>query len=310
MQRALTSAMILAAAAAVSAAGPVSAAPLVYEGFDYTLNDGIAGKTGGTGWGADDWDTNGNVASATIVSPMTFSDFGQVGNALEIASGNSKQQWAYVSRQLGATIPAGTLEIWVSYLIEPSTADDSAYKDGYHHGVSSGETTVADRFGTRLREYTANSSVSAVTYGADAASGASGLSLDTTYLVIGKYTDVNAGGGGGAGDFWVLDSADWDAVKDAGVTEAELDANNVTTATVNSLTAATLLNTDYFVWAMIPRYDDQAITNTVDELRMATTLTEVLPQAATAPIPEPATLVMLAAGLGGLAQMVRRRRRA
>ncbi|MEM6822991.1 MAG: PEP-CTERM sorting domain-containing protein [Verrucomicrobiota bacterium] len=279
---------------------PTSATLILYEGFDYaTGNDGLVGQSGGIGWGGSSWartgSGNGSNSRIDVVSALSFSDYANTGNALRIEN-NNNNGGAYdqiiASRQLtGLSLAAGTT-VYTSYLFRQGGGASFAYESGLrasdsstNGGNESLKQTPVTLFGSNGPDEaafgydsTTNSSASAVTGGG------------TTYLVISKFENL---GGAGAqnGSLWLLDTTNYDAIKAGGITELELDSNNVVKLT-DSTTGISLGSSDFFQFFGAT---DFGIANQpdFDELKVFTDLSDL--QA----VPEPSAVILLiVAGIG------------
>ena len=122
----------------------VQADPMVYDGFDYTAGQNLAGQNGGTGWNGSWGGTISNGNSTTIVSPgFTYTDGNSdslvvIGNKTRIAPGVGKYTYDYRLLDL-ATINNGKIfgyhddydrTVWISYIGQQVTSPSGAPSGG------------------------------------------------------------------------------------------------------------------------------------------------------------------------------------
>ncbi|MFT3785020.1 MAG: hypothetical protein QM770_02490 [Tepidisphaeraceae bacterium] len=282
------------------------AATLVSEPFNYTLNVAIAGRNGGSGFFAGDaWSyteqgAGGSTSTGTIAPGLTFSDLPVSGNSalLSVVSSSSSGFSDTVNiRRRPAVVPNGTTdEFWTRYLFRESV--NRANVDLFVAGLTIDDVETVSlyhKFGTWAISGNANDhgGVNVDTSVTAAISATNSLSDSNTYLLIGKFTNVNAGFTvARTGKFWALSVADYDAIKPGGITEAELDATHSQTATETVLpTVSQPLNfttSDFYNFRGVrPAVSNAFESYYFDELVSGTTLGDLgLP---TPPAPEPAS---------------------
>ncbi len=295
------------------------ASPMVVEHFDYTLNAAIAGQSGGSGffagnaWSYSELGTNGSTSTGTIAAGLTFSDLPVTGNSalLSVVSSSSAGFGDTVNiRRRPAAVPNGTSDaFWTRYLFREGTnrgnvdlfgagltIDDVETVSGYHKfGSWAISGNANDHGGVNV-----DSSILA------AASATNSLSDSNTYLLIAKFTNVNAASTvARVGTFWALSEADYNAIKSGGITEAELDSTHSQTQTETVLpTVPQPLNfstSDFYDFRGIrPAVANAFESYYFDELYSGTSLADI-----GLPVPEPASV-----GGAGIFAIARRRRRA
>lgn len=289
---------------------PVSATLLVYEGFDYTTgSDNLAGNNGGVGWGASSWAETGNASGsdlrADVIAALSFSDYSNTGNAMRLNNNNNAGSPDYrdqiASRQLtGLSSVASGSTLYMSYLFRQGGSASFAFSSGLR--VSDSMTTggtLSFQQNNLTRFNSDGPDEASLGYGSSATSSASAVTaIGTTYLVISKFENVGGAGAQNA-SLWLLDTSNYDAIKAGGITEVELDANNVTKIT-DSSTGITLDSSDY-----IQFYGNTAfgIANQpeFDEFRIFTDLNDINA------VPEPSSILLVSLGAALLIGYKRRK---
>ncbi|NJL31700.1 MAG: hypothetical protein HC898_08745 [Phycisphaerales bacterium] len=282
---------------------------LLYEGFDYTAGETLAGKNGGTWDTTRAWATggssNGSINNATVVPGLSLSDFPVVGNAVEVVNNNNNggNYSAYIAgRQLPSTLSVATpSDVYTSFLFEQRQSGSWANES--HLSLAgkpfSGGQHMISRPVTLWGGNPHNAAVGADN-GTGSASGAL-VQTNTTYLVISKFSNINGPTfSSNTATMWMLGVSEWDAIKYGTIDETSLDNHSLlkVTHTPNNTFVVTLDNNQYLrLWTAT----DWGINSRAafDEIKMGTSLDQVI-----APIPEPATFVLLA--MGGILLMPRR----
>ncbi len=290
MKKLLTTCSVLAVCA-------VHAAPIVYEGFDYTAGVDIAGQTGGIPAGSPGWNGNQwtNVYSGGGVnqtfnatnSGLSFTDGN--GNTL-VSSGN-----AMIEDEQDASPPGGGssyrreyatpsgfgdegTEAWISYRVDISGSGSH----GFQWGSPSGNIS-------QLQIYRVNF----------------GGSTNTWRLQIGGNTDdlVDADGISATGDYLVIMKVDYEA----GVDPTSVWFVENGTGDISSESA--LGSPDLFLDTNGVSANDTATfyagnfptSVTYDELRIGTSFADVVP------IPEPSSLLLVSIAFGSILLLRRNR---
>ena len=131
--------------------------------------------------------------------------------------------------------------------------------------------------------------------GASTTSGASAITTGVNYLLVSRFTNVGAAGGGTA-TTWVFNRAGYDAWISAGEQESDLSTHAIM-AMSNSSTTQTNFASHLLLrieTGFAPSGESGRHEGVFDEVRYATTLHGALGRE---PIPEPASLALAMAGL-------------
>ena len=306
----------LALAAAALAATPASAELIFSDSFDYTLNDSIVGKNGGDWDGSRAWaeggPSNGSIDAATVVGGLSLSDYATSGNALSVvsnhngANGGDNYAEHSAARQLpGAASLASGGDLWVSYLVNHNENPNFANEN--FQSFADVAVSSASRIKTTTRTLFGGDDPDNIKVGANNSSGSDSTPVvlqDTTYLVVGNFTNVNGAAftGGTQATMWIFDEAAYDDYKVGSLDESGLDTNTLARVTHSSGTdfAAQLDSGDFFRLSSLTGFGTNNRT-VFDEVKLGTTLNDVVV------VPEPASVALAAAG-GVL--LLRRRRSA
>jgi hypothetical protein len=103
-------------------------------------------------------------------------------------------------------------------------------------------------FATRFQldsDYQAGNTQPAVGVDSGRTNSAVNLATQTAYLIVGKWEDTNADNTWDKGTMWVLSASNYDAIKAAGVTEAELNATYTVKVTDTASTGVDFQSTYY-----------------------------------------------------------------
>jgi hypothetical protein len=236
---------LFAATATAALAATSQAAVLVYDGFDYTAGNALAGNAGGIGWDGS-WQVDsqgGSNSGASVVGGLTFSDYPVLGNAAEVLSNYNGQisgttyAGTTAARQTATGIGAVSTPttFYTSILFRQLQTDNSfanestfSFADTDFGGQQKLISRPVDLFDSDDPQNVA------VGPGNEATVGTAGIEAETTYLIISKFENINAPVFGGldiSATLWALDETAYDAIKAGGITESELNANAVATAT-------------------------------------------------------------------------------
>jgi len=263
------------------------AAPIVYEGFDYTAGVDIDGQNGGTPSGSPGW--NGNAWSDQ--NSGTGHTFNATNTGLQFTDGNgntlvsSGQAMIEDEQNTGAAIQGSSYrrtydvtgsglgtdgtEGWVSYRVNVSGSGS--------HGFTWGSTTGN---ATQLQIYRVNFGGSTNTWrlqigaSTDDLVDADGISATGDYLVIMK---VEYQSGADPTSVWFVENGTGDISSEAALGTADLflDTNGVSANNIAGFTAGNF-----------------PTSVTYDELRAGTSFSDVVP------IPEPSSLLLVAVAMG------------
>jgi hypothetical protein len=297
---------------------PAPAALLVYESFNYTGTVGNNTTIGGTATTATGLSGNwavANTGTASTVYSTAGLSFGSnfsvnATSGAIIQSGTTGGGNAGVSIA-GADLAAGNVTgtIYGSYLVRFSAFSS-------HEGaITSQRLSTGHTTGGTSTYFLANAETSglgapqrpSVGYGNTAVDAGSGFTaaLDTTYLIVTRFTNVGtalSGGSPGVATLWIFDLAAYDEW----VTEGNASEDNLTGDALKTVTATATSSTFNFgetgVFAQFGTSSGQfGTTQTAkfDELRYGTSLADVTT------VPEPGAAALLLP----LAVWISRRRR-
>lgn len=273
----------------------LSAGTLSQESFDYPTGQPLGGQSGGSGWGANAWTAS---ARYTIVPGLSFSDLPISGNAVQINYPNSTNSQELANRRVAGTANPSTL--WVSYLYRPDTVVNNHF-----NGVQvNASTTNVNAAVMRVANRGWSTNSGGVAVDNSIAFGTQPYVNGTTYLTIAKFSGLNTTTV--KGERWLLTEDDYDALKLDGLTEWELDLNalalDYATETV-TFGSPLAFDTNKYVQLQFVTSTGTSQAVTYDEISHATDINDLFP------VPEPATMGLLALAIGGLGGYARRRAR-
>jgi hypothetical protein len=294
MKRTNMMTLAIAALALLAITSGTSAALYFSEDFNYTSGQDIAGKTGGTGLETTTgWSYSNANATGTVVSGLTFGSLVTSGNALEVTQSSATFSSGYISRGITATATADNT-LWGAAL--------------YNYASHSGQVNQAigidsgPGYETALIPNRGWNTYPSVAYGDNDDSffdvSPRGDNAGTTYLFIGKWTNIGGDADTSTAEGWMFDLAAFNSLVAAGITEANLDTYAISQTAPLTGTTVPVTDQDLNLGGTIGAGGD--ITATMDEIRFGDDLGSVIP------VPEPATMGLL--GLGGLALLRRRRK--
>lgn len=275
-----------------------NASLLIHESFDYTLtNDttmagvvtsaiGLKGNyaVGGTGIGGS--------TSVYAAAGLTFGvNFPVSGGAVRLSSSTGT-----TSSILGAAIdlPAHSGILWNSYLVN-FTKKATGNNPTAQARVSDAPVTGSN---TRLNSIADNFSNQAtgISYANTAtATGGFILAVDTTYLIVSRYTNVGMAGGGTATS-WIFNLEGYDSwLTSGGGLEANLGAHSLASQTSTSTTQVDFGPDDFYQLAVSNAAGSSSAQTVVyDEPRFGTTLEDILPLDSTGTDPDPVDVKLVA----------------
>ena len=285
------------------------AAVFAYEGFDYTPGV-LAGSSGGSGWqgswGFTATGTGSTVSNGTsVVAGLTFSDYPVRGNAAEVLAIGNTGTVAHRQIAISPALPRDST-VFTSMLfrhVQQSTSDNaSAFTVGStaFEGQNKLQSQAVTLFGVSNPDNIGTGSGNSSTR-----SPTGGIAGGTTYLFIGKFTGLNIPAFNNAvntATLWALSEANYDAIKADGITEAELDANNVARAFRGDGPSnfGTSFGGGDFVRLLASTNFGVSNRSVFDELKFANELNDIVP------IPEPTLIASIT--LFGATLILRRRK--
>ncbi|MCP5536892.1 MAG: PEP-CTERM sorting domain-containing protein [Akkermansiaceae bacterium] len=278
------------------------AAVLLYEPFDYTANQPIAGKGGSeSGFdGSSTWSENALGTTEITSGSANFGSLVTTGNKFHYINSFGSSNYdhlAYASRAMNVSASSG--DLYLTFLLQgPSGVrlNGGVYINGSVKEFGATRTEYFDEQRNaspdRPHVFFADQSTSA---------GANPVTA-TTYMYVQKYTGLGTASGGTA-QLWLIDSSQYDIIAADGIVNtADLDANCLTSTSVLTLAgAAPTLDGSEQLRLLLHDYGGGNSDYTLDEIRIATTLHEAMDI-----VPEPSSAALL--GLAGLALTLRRRR--
>jgi len=294
---------LMAAGLVMVSAHGARAAVVVYEPFAYGT-----GSTLNT--------ISPNASTVGLNQAVVYSGAGADGYTVQAASlslGSLATQGGSVAFVGGTKVASGTLALqnspytgtlYTSHLVNLSARGGGA-ADGAQVRVANNDTSGGDRFNLQADSRASSTNV-AVNYNGSTSgvtNSGNSLVLDTTYLLIGRFTNVGnelTVGNPGVATVYALTAAQFESFKAGGGDDAYLDAATVGTG-ASDLTArvsdAALVtgtfnfNTGNF-YALVAVND----TGAFDEVRYGSTVADVTP------VPEPGLTLLALAGLPLLAR--------
>lgn len=277
----------LLAFAGLSPSVSSQAALLVYEGFTgYTAGQLGGQKPNANTIGLDTavgyYDGAGTrTAGYTLeTTGLTLGSLATGGGALKFTAGTNV---IGADIDIGATAFTGTL--WSSYLVKLTTRSTAAFGDGtvIRIGNSPGDSTNG-HFNSWADSRTSSVKSENVAVGYSNANptssnGSGPLALNTTYIILNRFTNVGNAAGGTA-TLWALTETQFTAFLAADGEESDLTPGSYTaTATTDTVTGSYIFSSTQAVGIV-----SVATTGIFDELRFGSDLASVIPTA----IPEPA----------------------
>ncbi len=275
------------------------AALLVYEGFDYTTGSTLSNITPNASTVGLDTTTaysGSGVANYTVQSGLTFGPLTTSGGSISALGSTSVG-----AAKLSLNSYVGTL--WSSYLVNFSSVANDAMGNGALTRVANNNSNNAERFNSYADSRVSSGSPTTnlgIAYNAatNITVGTTALSLNTTYILISKYTNVGSSvnAGTGTGTLYALSLSQFNSFLSAGGSETWLNAATIGTGTSDVTGRVSSINnagsTYLFQSGAYAQFINVNDSVTFDELRYGSTLTDVVP------VPEPGTLGLVALGVG------------
>ncbi|WFB37654.1 PEP-CTERM sorting domain-containing protein [Kiritimatiellota bacterium B12222] len=301
---------------------PLQATTLVYEGFNYGDSDGAihgqavgGGAIGLNGSYTTKTDASGHATATYRSTGLSFTGLPTSGGALEMsvtASLDNTKEYALTHVPFTAT---ATGDIYQSVLVNISA---NSISGGYGDSlIRNQDTANMQSNGNGAMSVYANkpsNDTPAVGYDSSTSNTGLGLTLDTTYILINKFTNVGDAGGGKA-SLWIMDNdsySDWMSLGNG--LEANLNTYADTSASrssSNQIDFDTSRSLRISVGDFYVDYNSTSsnyngageLTVIYDELRYGTTLESITV------IPEPSTFSLLLLSGLGFFTMLRMRRK-
>ena len=289
--------------------GVAKAVLIMHEPFDYGGSDieditGLGGSQ--TGFSPTEQWSNDESDADYVAAGLSFGSLLTTGGKFNYTSSGGRQT---ISRGIDIN---QTGQIWGSYLWRPITNDSGGNVNTIMiHNSITGDENGSEFLAAGLG-WTAGDKGEVRLNGGNKGSAQAGSVSQTngnTYLIL--YTITNLGGNAGTHSMteWMLTVDQYENFKAGGLTDAELDAATLGSASTDVLQrssisgvglGAAMTDADFL---MIFQHD--TTTAEYDEIRMSnTSLDEVTPA-----IPEPSTLTLAALGILALLGFTRRRRK-
>lgn len=273
------------------------AALILYEGFNYTTG-ALSTKTPNAstiGLNTSVAYQGATVGNYTVTgSSLTFStNFATSGGSISIGSGTG----VGAAQMSLASSYTGTL--YSSYLVRLASRSTAAAGDGALSRISNDTANTGEHF-LNMADSRSSSTQVAIGYDATTVTAGTSLSLNTTYLMLARFTRVGQATNvtSGVATVYALTSAQYDSFIAAGGTEAYLDSavigtggSQISARGSDSYSSSTALTFATGQYAQFVSVND---STTFDELRYGSTLADVTP------IPEPSSAVLLLAGVAAV----------
>jgi hypothetical protein len=289
-----TSIAAVALAAFLGVGTAANAAPIAYEGFNYSSGAVLDAASGGTGWGLN-WSKTSVIGGTTAASSLSYTDSSS--NSLSTSGGsavfgpsNPASTLVYM-RQLSSTLGASAVSgtVWASLLyLNASTSTTAEARFGFYSAVVADSTATTN---TATGGATQVVDVGRAASGSDVISLYNGSTINSTGVATPRGSSADflllkfALNGTSAADtvsLWVNPSL---SGGEAGLGSAQATWNTSDLDPINGIRLQTPATSGIV---------------DIDEIRVGTTLADV------APVPEPS---MTLAALGGMAFLFLKRAR-
>ncbi|MCF7730961.1 MAG: CotH kinase family protein [Akkermansiaceae bacterium] len=217
-------------------AAPAQAALTAYDGFDYTPDEVVVGKNGGSGFSGA-WVNEGTNGTGYVVKPdgLTFSDLSVTGGRVQVQANGGWAASSRIGRDLSASASGQTYGSFL-YRRENDNSPNTVA------GLLVGAPAMADNDHTAQfypDEWQQNVGVRA---GGDPVATATGqpLAKGETFLVL---FSANLAAESQALSMWVLSRNQFDTFKNGGLTASELNNASVGSGNTNVWARATASGT-------------------------------------------------------------------
>jgi hypothetical protein len=289
---------------------PAQAELLLYEGFQYGSTAGamhgqtVSGTVGLTGTYSKTGSTSGLANYQT--SGLGFSGFDANGGSLFVSlapTSSTVNEGMTLSVNLDIPYEEYTGSLYQSMYVSLATNNISGGNDGFVTRVFDNTTTSSHLLTAPDSPNSGNNAHVSYNTGTGTATNNGGaLVLDTTYLLISRWTNVGGAGGGNA-NLWIFTESAYNNWLTDGALESDLTAKATIRSTNTSGTPALFNDGGSFIVALSEgsNVGTLSISGTIDEIRIGTTLADV------APIPEPNSAGLALLALVGFGAFTRRR---
>ena len=251
--------------------GNARAALLLYESFDYTNGQNLAGQ-GGSELGFDNgstWNFGGAHAMTITTGSVAFGDLTVSGNSGYAASDNSTIEISAAIRPINFNIATG--EVWMSWL---TRTDITTTFSG--QGLSLNSAGGNQDFAL-FSKRNASTGAGVIKYGTAGANADTGVGLvnGEAYLIIGKFD----AGAGGNGTMWMVSESEFTSISADGVTEAELNSavSASRIATVADTTMPVVTDNGTLRLNVVDTAASAGHAFAFDEFRVGTSVADVTP---------------------------------
>jgi len=251
-----------------------------YDGFNYAIGSALAGQAGGSGWSGA-WASSAGGSGATVVGGLTYTD--GAGQALRTMGGairtNASVFFSQEVRDTTQAFGAAGSAVWVSFLVQQA-ADPNAGTSYAQAALGTGLSFGSNAMNGGLSG--GNVGVGAFYSGTEGQLGNASLPAGSVSFIVLRF-DFSASGNDTI-NLWLNPLL-------SGVS-ATPDLSGAYRDYPAVFSGLTLASGDFRAFAY-------------DELRIGSSYAAV-----TSAVPQPQSLALLLAGLGGVATAVRRRTRA
>ena len=263
------------------------AAVLLEESFDYEAGS-LAGQAGGQGFAAGSaWSVSvsSDAVGGAVVNAgsLAFSDYATSGNHLTITLDSitgTGARTVLAERGVGFSATGG--DVWVTMLYQRN----DALTNGSRTAEVRIDGSAGSQFGVQPKK--SGSQNGTIRYDGSTGGQSGALQNGDVRMLVARFADV--GSTGAAATLWSFNESYYDTIKADGITIAELDASGTAvTDTLASDDSRTISSGDAL--KLLANSSQAPFSFNLDELRYGTTL-----ESALAPVPEPSSIGIIAAG--------------